>query len=81
MYSGSSGLQIAYLSGTENATCDQISFSQKDVNELIESSTRIQQFKGVDILITSQWAKGIEKYASGAVSMSHFFCIFISVYL
>lgn len=74
LYSGSSGLQIAYLSGTENATCDQISFSQKDVNELIESSTRIQQFKGVDILITSQWAKGIEKYASEVDSVDSSKC-------
>lgn len=69
LYTGSSGLQIAYLSGTESAKSSEVYFSRKDVDELVQSAASSKQFKGVDILITSQWAKGVEKYASEVDSL------------
>ncbi|XP_036363456.1 CWF19-like protein 1 isoform X2 [Octopus sinensis] len=61
VFTTSSGLQIAYLSGRQ---CDtNYGFTVNDVDDLINSVSSSKQFKGVDILITSQWPKGVEKYA------------------
>uniref|UniRef100_A0A0L8G1K5 Cwf19-like C-terminal domain-containing protein n=1 Tax=Octopus bimaculoides TaxID=37653 RepID=A0A0L8G1K5_OCTBM len=61
VFTTSSGLQIAYLSGRQ---CDtDYGFTVNDVDDLINSVSSSKQFKGVDILITSQWPKGVEKYA------------------
>ncbi|KAL8168569.1 UNVERIFIED_CONTAM: hypothetical protein K2H54_002836 [Gekko kuhli] len=66
VFSGASGLQIAYLSGVESlqepapAHC----FSSKDVADLKTSLLSTPKFKGIDILLTSCWPRGIEKFGN-----------------
>ncbi|NXG51521.1 C19L1 protein, partial [Psilopogon haemacephalus] len=64
LYSGASGLQIAYLSGTEaqQEPAPAYSFSAKDVAELKMSLLSTPDFKGVDILLTSPWPRGAETF-------------------
>ncbi|KAH3727587.1 CWF19-like protein 1 isoform X2 [Dreissena polymorpha] len=65
IYTGSSGLQIAYLSGKESVIIsDETSFNNVDISALTEPVKNDTKFKGVDILITSQWPKGVEKYGT-----------------
>ncbi|POI27103.1 hypothetical protein CIB84_009147 [Bambusicola thoracicus] len=66
LFSGSSGLQIAYLSGTESQDepTPAYSFSSKDVTELKSSLLSTPDFKGVDILLTSPWPRGVESFAN-----------------
>ncbi|NXD70796.1 C19L1 protein, partial [Eolophus roseicapillus] len=68
LYSGTSGLQIAYLSGTESQ-CEPApaySFSAKDVAELKTSLLSTPNFKGVDILLTSPWPRDVGTFANSA---------------
>lgn len=64
LYTASTGVKIAYLSGLEGTASDDTHFDMSDV-ELIRnaclSSNTSTDFRGVDILMTSQWPKGIEK--------------------
>ncbi|XP_054826513.1 CWF19-like protein 1 isoform X2 [Eublepharis macularius] len=66
VFNEASGLQIAYLSGTEcleepvPAHC----FSSKDVTDLKTSLLSTPKFKGVDILITSCWPRGVERFGN-----------------
>ncbi|EEB18869.1 conserved hypothetical protein [Pediculus humanus corporis] len=61
----SSGLRIAYMSGIEH--CDQhnkFTFTESDAKALRESALRNKaglEFSGVDILLTSEWPKDVEK--------------------
>ncbi|KAK2499118.1 hypothetical protein MC885_019995, partial [Smutsia gigantea] len=57
IFTGSSGLQIVYLSGTEslNEPVPGYSFSSQDVFSLRTMLCSASQFKGVDILLTSPW--------------------------
>ncbi|XP_010118350.1 PREDICTED: CWF19-like protein 1, partial [Chlamydotis macqueenii] len=68
LYSGTSGLQIAYLSGTESQDepAPAYSFSAKDVAELKASLLSTPDFKGVDILLTSPWPRGVGTFANSA---------------
>lgn len=63
-YNGSSGLTIAYLSGTESSDgkSGEIHFSQQDVSSLLLPIATDNKFQGVDILITSQWPQGVDRY-------------------
>ncbi|KFQ26910.1 CWF19-like 1, partial [Merops nubicus] len=65
-YSGTSGLQIAYLSGTEaqEEPAPAYSFSAKDVVELKMSLLSNPNFKGVDILLTSPWPRDVGAFAN-----------------
>ncbi|KAH9519188.1 hypothetical protein Btru_074929 [Bulinus truncatus] len=65
-FTGSSGLQIAYLSGFESSTGkgDDCTFTAEDCYSLIAPITSDPNYKGIDILMTSQWPKGVEKYGS-----------------
>lgn len=73
MYTGSSGLQLAYLSGAESDfVSDSTHFNSVDIGSLTDVVKNDTKFKGVDILITSQWPKGVEKYASEIVSEINF---------
>lgn len=71
VFSGASGLQIAYLSGVESlqepapAHC----FSSKDVTDLKTTLLSTPKFKGVDILLTSCWPRGVEKFGNSPVSI------------
>ncbi|XP_048342142.1 LOW QUALITY PROTEIN: CWF19-like protein 1 [Sphaerodactylus townsendi] len=68
VFSGASGLQIVYLSGAESlgepapAHC----FSSKDVTDLKTSLLSTPKFKGIDILLTSCWPRGVEKFGQSS---------------
>nr|XP_060613883.1 CWF19-like protein 1 [Anolis sagrei ordinatus] len=68
VFSGASGLQIAYLSGTESTQepAPAHSFSAHDVAELRASLLSAPGFKGVDILLTSPWPRGVQAFANNA---------------
>jgi len=75
LYTGSSGLTVAYLSGIDSnsssggPTSDRDTrFTAGDVDDLRQSLAGVGQFRGVDLLLTSQWPRGVEKYAAAAVS-------------
>ncbi|GFR75681.1 CWF19-like protein 1 [Elysia marginata] len=63
-FTGSSGLQIVYLSGLDGTSSkgDDCSFTANDARSLTAPVVNDPGFKGVDILITSQWPKDVEKY-------------------
>ncbi|XP_059843563.1 CWF19-like protein 1 isoform X4 [Hypanus sabinus] len=66
IFTGVSGLQIVYLSGTEaqNDPAPAYCFTSSDVITLKTSLTASSSFKGVDILLTSQWPKGVWRYGN-----------------
>ncbi|XP_074965641.1 CWF19-like protein 1 isoform X2 [Phalacrocorax aristotelis] len=68
LYSSTSGLQIAYLSGTESQhePAPAYSFSAKDVTELKTSLVSTPNFRGVDILLTSPWPRDVGTFANSA---------------
>ncbi|XP_033638777.1 CWF19-like protein 1 [Asterias rubens] len=69
IFSGASGLQIAYLSGTEqkDQTIQEPSdFNKADIDALAVPLISDSKFKGVDVLMTSPWPRGVFKYASTA---------------
>ncbi|KAM6265431.1 CWF19-like protein 1 isoform 2-T2 [Porphyrio hochstetteri] len=68
LYSGTSGLQIAYLSGTESQDepAPAYSFSAKDVTELKTSLLSTPNFRGVDILLTSPWPRDVGTFGNSA---------------
>ncbi|XP_015925567.1 CWF19-like protein 1 [Parasteatoda tepidariorum] len=59
MFTGVSGLRIAYLSGVEHKDSSRYTFNRKDVTEIL---TYTSQFN-IDILLTSQWPRGVSKFA------------------
>lgn len=64
LYTASSGVKIAYLSGVEGSSSSDIHFDMSDAEQVRNaclSSNIASDFRGVDILMTSQWPKGIEK--------------------
>ncbi|XP_073234867.1 CWF19-like protein 1 isoform X3 [Porites lutea] len=77
-----SGLQIAYLSGVEKTEAPEegCHFTQSDI-EALEYQCNEESFKGVDILMTSCWPKGVSQFANqpdgidcdncGSVLVSH----------
>lgn len=68
VFTGSSGLQIAYLSGTESLdeAIPSYSFSPKDVSSLRTVLCSASQFKGVDILLTSPWPKYVGSFGNSS---------------
>ncbi|KAJ7987915.1 hypothetical protein DPEC_G00318190 [Dallia pectoralis] len=66
VFTGASGLQIAYVSGCQGlqdpapAHC----FSPKDLTQLVEPLLSNNKFRGVDILLTSQWPRGVWQFAN-----------------
>lgn len=62
LYTASSGLKIAYLSGTERHSNENkaIYFSEHDVISIKNNCLKGQpSFRGVDVLLTSPWPEGI----------------------
>ncbi|ELK35651.1 CWF19-like protein 1 [Myotis davidii] len=68
VFTGTSGLQIVYLSGTEslNEPVPGYSFSSKDVSSLRTMLCSTPQFKGVDILLTSPWPKYVGNFGNSS---------------
>ncbi|XP_063303894.1 CWF19-like protein 1 [Pelobates fuscus] len=66
VFTGASGLQIAYLSGIESRSepAPAYCFSAKDIQSLKLSLTSNSKFKGVDILLTSPWPKEVWNYGN-----------------
>ncbi|XP_035282640.1 CWF19-like protein 1 isoform X1 [Anguilla anguilla] len=66
IFTGVSGLQIAYVSGREAqaepapAHC----FTPKDLSALAAPLVSNSKFRGVDILLTSQWPRGVWQYGN-----------------
>uniref|UniRef100_W5NK96 CWF19-like protein 1 n=1 Tax=Lepisosteus oculatus TaxID=7918 RepID=W5NK96_LEPOC len=66
VFTGASGLQIAYVSGTEaqHEPAPAYCFAPKDIAALLIPLVSSSKFKGVDILLTSQWPRGIWQYGN-----------------
>ncbi|XP_067915101.1 CWF19-like protein 1 isoform X1 [Heterodontus francisci] len=81
VFTGASGLQIAYLSGTEaqHEPAPAYSFTSKDVTALKSSLMATSKFKGLDILLTSQWPKGVWQYGNNLDDIDTKVCGCISV--
>lgn len=67
MYTASSGIKIAYVSGIEATSKEKqnFHFDESDVkavrNSCLTNKTSAGDYRGVDILITSQWPEGIHE--------------------
>ena len=72
VYTGSTGLTLAYLSGKEGFSSPGqgglVHFDSDAAQALRAPLTSNTKFCGVDVLLTSQWPKGVEKYGSPPVS-------------
>ncbi|XP_026182623.1 CWF19-like protein 1 [Mastacembelus armatus] len=66
VFTGVSGLQIAYVSGQEalQEPAPAHCFTSKDLIALVGPLTSSSKFRGVDILLTSQWPRGVWQYAN-----------------
>ncbi|KAG7456028.1 hypothetical protein MATL_G00247330 [Megalops atlanticus] len=82
VFTGVSGLQIAYVSGREaqQEPAPAHCFTAKDVAALAAPLVSSSKFKGVDILLTSQWPRWVWQYGNspdintkscGAASIAH----------
>uniref|UniRef100_A0A671MGQ4 CWF19-like protein 1 n=1 Tax=Sinocyclocheilus anshuiensis TaxID=1608454 RepID=A0A671MGQ4_9TELE len=70
IFTGASGLQIAYVSGREAQHEPALShcFTSKDITALVAPLLSNSKFRGVDILLTSQWPRGVWQYGNSPVS-------------
>ncbi|KAM4523006.1 CWF19-like protein 1 [Fundulus diaphanus] len=66
VFTGASGLQLAYVSGQEalQEPAPAHCFTSKDLSALVTSLTGSSKFRGVDILLTSQWPRGVWHYGN-----------------
>ncbi|XP_060885732.1 CWF19-like protein 1 [Labrus mixtus] len=66
VFTGVSGLQIAYVSGREASQepAPAHCFTHKDLAALVAPLTSSSKFRGVDILLTSQWPRGVWHYGN-----------------
>lgn len=64
LYSTSGGLKIAYLSGiATDKGKEQHNFDADDIVALKDACLRgNSSFRGVDLLVTSQWPEGVSKF-------------------
>uniref|UniRef100_A0A672NPX0 CWF19-like protein 1 n=1 Tax=Sinocyclocheilus grahami TaxID=75366 RepID=A0A672NPX0_SINGR len=79
IFTGASGLQIAYVSGREaqQEPAPSHCFTSKDIIALAAPLLSNSKFRGVDILLTSQWPRGVWQYGNSPVSA--LLCSFNSV--
>ncbi len=70
VFTGVSGLQIAYVSGREalQEPAPAHCFTSKDLSALVTPLTNSSKFRGVDILLTSQWPRGVWQYGNNPVT-------------
>lgn len=66
VFTGVSGLQIAYVSGQEalQEPAPSHCFTSKDLSALVTPLINNSKFRGVDILLTSQWPRGVWNYGN-----------------
>ncbi|KAJ8381965.1 hypothetical protein SKAU_G00027430 [Synaphobranchus kaupii] len=66
VFTGVSGLQIAYVSGREaqQEPAPAHCFTPKDASALAAPLVTSSKFRGVDILLTSQWPRGVWQYGN-----------------
>ncbi|KAM6987046.1 CWF19-like protein 1 [Aplochiton taeniatus] len=66
VFTGASGLQIAYVSGREalQEPAPSHCYTSKDLVALVAPLINNSKFKGVDILLTSQWPRGVWKFGN-----------------
>lgn len=73
MFTGVSGLQIAYVSGREalQEPAPAHCFTSKDLSALVAPLTSGSKFRGVDVLLTCQWPRGVWQYGNAPVTSAH----------
>uniref|UniRef100_A0A8C4ZG44 CWF19-like protein 1 n=1 Tax=Gadus morhua TaxID=8049 RepID=A0A8C4ZG44_GADMO len=66
VFTGASGLQIAYVSGREalQEPAPAHCFTPKDLLALVAPLVNNSKFRGVDILLTSQWPRGVWQFGN-----------------
>jgi len=78
VYTTSSGMQIAYVSGSHDRqefrkkSSDGVLrpyFTEQDIASM-ESYSEAEGFRGVDLLLTSEWPKGVDNYTSPPVRLT-----------
>lgn len=78
VYTFSSGLTVAYLGGLEkgsdNVSDPDVRFASVDVDKVRLPFTSNKDFKGIDVLLTSQWPSGVEKYGNSVEEHSDVRC-------
>lgn len=64
---------MAYLSGLEkgadSVSDTNIRFTSDDVDKIRLPLVSNAEFKGIDVLLTSQWPQGVDKYGNNVVSI------------
>ncbi|XP_053321529.1 CWF19-like protein 1 [Spea bombifrons] len=72
LFTGASGLQIAYLSGIESRSepAPAYCFTPKDVQALKLSLASNSKFKGVDLLLTSPWPKDVWHFGNAPADVN-----------
>lgn len=75
LFTSSSGLKIAYLSGTQKKDkqdSKEITFGEKDVTAVRNSCLKgTPGFRGVDVLLTSQCPEGVTNYVDNKVDFEY----------
>lgn len=65
LFTSTSGLTIAYLSGRDGGEKDDFShFSKSDAENFAKKISSTPKFSGVDVLLTSVWPKGVSLYGT-----------------
>lgn len=73
MYVNSKGLKIAYLSGIASKNSNAHEYSEQDISNLYDVCVRGNpSFRGVDILLTSQWPTNVTQNDPAKVILSWF---------
>jgi hypothetical protein len=69
VFSVSEGLKVAYVSGTEGEKDSATRFTAADVVRVRDSCVKGQpSYRGVDVLLTSQWPQGVTQRDDKTVS-------------
>lgn len=73
VFTGVSGLQIAYVSGQEalQEPAPAHCFTPEDLSALVVPLINNSKFRGVDILLTSQWPRGVWQFGNNPVRKCH----------
>ncbi|GAB6026563.1 hypothetical protein CHUAL_012979 [Chamberlinius hualienensis] len=64
LFTGRSGLRIAYISGNEGKNSSSYEFCYDDIDQFCTEIINRSGFEGVDILLSSQWPKLVTNYTN-----------------